>query len=145
MIDQSIIQNEKMSNTAKPGPESKVTVELVHRVSERVAKGIPIRVALQTEPVTFEAYKKHLQRHPELRAIQAAAKIKFLDVTIDMISSKNGPMLRWLLERRHADVFGPNADKTSDDPEPAKEEKFQTITGVPQEDVEEARKYAQNL
>ncbi|HTV42315.1 MAG TPA: hypothetical protein VMF08_17225 [Candidatus Sulfotelmatobacter sp.] len=46
----------------KSGPESKVTVELVKRVSERVARGIPIRLALSGEPVTQTAYKKQLQR-----------------------------------------------------------------------------------
>ncbi|HEX3626619.1 MAG TPA: hypothetical protein VH280_14485 [Verrucomicrobiae bacterium] len=135
-----------MNATSKPGPESKITPELVHRVSGHVAKGIPIKVALKSEFISYHAYRKHLQRHPELAAIQAAAKVKFLDITIDSICAKPGPTLRWLLERRHSDVFGPNADNESDDPEPANasETPKQTIAGFPEHLLEEARKHAQN-
>ena len=55
--------------TKKSGPGSKVTVALVKRVSKRIARGIPIRLALTGEPVTQTAYKKQLQRHPDLAAV----------------------------------------------------------------------------
>jgi len=143
-----------MSTTSKPGPESKITVELIHRVSKLVARGVPIRLALQAESVTFDAYKKHLQRHPELAAIQAAAKIKFLQVCTDVISAKGGPTLRWLLERRHSRDFGPNAHVSDDGETDTDTEtgtmsqtqtQIQTIAGVPQHLVEEARKNAQKI
>jgi hypothetical protein len=146
----------RMNNTAnsKPGADSKITPELVYRVSELVAKGISIRLALEAECVTFDAYKKHLQRHPELRAVQAAAKIKFLNVTIGLISKKNGPMLRWLLERRHSRDFSPKtgeADENESDfdteteTEAAPKPPTQTIAGVPEHLVGEGRKNDQKL
>jgi hypothetical protein len=133
-----------MNSSSKPGPESKVTPDLVHRVSKLVAKGIPTRIALEGEPVTAAAYKKHLQRHPELAAIQAAAKIKFLDVTTDLIASKSNSMLRWLLEHRFAHVFcNSNDDEESDDAsESAPQSKTQTLAGVPEHLVDELRKQA---
>jgi len=94
---------------SKPGPKSKVTAALVRRVSNRVAKGIPIRLALALtgELVTLHAYERQLRRHPKLRAIQARAKLKFLEKAIDAICSQPSPMLRWYLERRFAHVFCP--------------------------------------
>ncbi|HEX3625156.1 MAG TPA: hypothetical protein VH280_07010 [Verrucomicrobiae bacterium] len=134
----------------KPGPDSKVTVELVRRVSNLVAKGIPIRVALEGEPVTPAAYKKHLQRHSELAAIQAAAKIRFLDVTTDLIASKPGPLLRWLLERRFPHVFcrSPKDDDQPDidvDTDSENEPQSKLVAGVPESELAEAQRYAQNL
>jgi hypothetical protein len=136
-----------MSNS-KPGPESRITHELVQRVSERIAKGIPLKIALESEDINFEAYRKHIRRHPELRAIQSAAKIKFLEVTYAMITEKPCPMLRWLLERRHSTAFSPDK-KEPDDPETETdadtESTSQTIAGVPQHLVEEARKNVKTL
>ena len=134
----------------KPGPESKVTAELVKRVSERVARGIPIRVALSGEQVSWTAYKKHLQRHPELKAIQKGAKIQFLDKAFDMILSRPGPMLRWLLERRHPELFAKPREEaaiqtTDSDPQIQTQTQYQTIAGVPQEALEEARRNAQKI
>ncbi|HEV2331244.1 MAG TPA: hypothetical protein VGY56_20880 [Verrucomicrobiae bacterium] len=136
-----------MNTTNKPGPESKVTPELVFRVSKLVARGVPIHIALEGEPVTAAAYKKHLQRHPELAAIQAQAKIKFLHTATDLITARPGPLLRWLLERRFPHVFGQlKHDGKSDDasePEPA--QKHQTIAGVSEEELEQDRQYARTL
>ena len=143
-----------MSNTtnSKPGPESKVTSELVERVSRLVAKGIPIKVALEDEPVTVAAYRRHLQRHPELRAIQSSAKIKFLDNTTDLIFSRPNPLMRWLIERRHAADFGldENADEDSDSdsedssaPKTETKPQIQTLAGVPEHLVDELRRQAQ--
>src|SRR5215469_5365925 len=105
-----------MNKVVRYGPESKVTVEVVKRVSERIAKGIPIKNALAGEGVTEAAYRRHLQRHRELKDIQETAKLQFLDRTFDLITSRPGPMLRWLLERRHSDIFGGpggTSDRTS--------------------------------
>ena len=130
-------------STKKPGREPTVTVALVKRVSKRVGRGIPIRLALAGEPVTHDAYRKHLQRHPELAAIQEGAKIKFLDKTFDMILSRPGPMLRWLLERRHPDLFAkPREEAPAPNVAPTTQTQTQTIAGIPQEAVEEARKNA---
>jgi hypothetical protein len=138
---------------SKPGPESRITHELVQRVSERIAKGIPLKIALESEDINFEAYRKHIRRHPELKAIQSAAKIKFLEVTYAMITEKPCPMLRWLLERRHSAAFSPDkknpenpdADSDETDTDTDTESTSQTIAGVPQHLVEEARKNVKTL
>jgi len=137
----------------KPGRESKITVELVQRVSKRVGRGIPIQMALAGERVSWSAYKKHLQRHPDLAAIQEVAKIQFLDETFDMILSKPGPMLRWFLERRHPDLFAKPRDETpaaatatatatapQTQTQTQNQNQNQTIAGVPQEALDEARR-----
>ncbi|MGH7940086.1 MAG: hypothetical protein ACREE6_14755 [Limisphaerales bacterium] len=130
-----------MNNSTKPGPVSNVTAALVERVSRLVAKGIPIRVALEGEPVTPAAYKKQLQRHPELAAIQSTAKIKFLDTATDMIFSRPNPLVRWLLERRHSDIFGPNhKDDPDSEAASAPKTQTQTIAGIPEYLLEQARK-----
>jgi hypothetical protein len=137
-----------MDNNSKSGPESKVTIELVHRVSARVAKGIPVRTALADEPVSYSAYRQQLRRHPELAAIQAAAKIKFLDTTFDMIFSKPNALVRWILERRHPDIVRPISEDPDDDSDtdtPSKPAQTkQTIVGVPEDVLDAARKEAQN-
>lgn len=137
--------NETMDSSSKPGPDSKVTPALVERVSKLVARGIPVHIALEGEPVTAAAYKKQLQRHTELAAIQSQAKIKFLDNATELITSKPGPLLRWLLERRFPHVFGQLKydEKSGDESEPA--QKTQTIAGVSEEELEQDRKNARNL
>ncbi|MGH7940289.1 MAG: hypothetical protein ACREFR_04385 [Limisphaerales bacterium] len=132
-----------MNNSTNPGPVSAVTPALVHRVSGLVAKGIPIQIALEGGPVTPAAYKKQLQRHPHLASIQSAAKIKFLDTITHMIFSRPNPLVRWLLKRRYSDIFGPNR-KGDDDPDSqtasAPKTQTQTIAGIPEHLIEEARK-----
>ncbi|HTV40382.1 MAG TPA: hypothetical protein VMF08_07395 [Candidatus Sulfotelmatobacter sp.] len=130
----------------KSGPKSKVTVALVKRVSKRVARGIPIRLALSGEPVTRSAYKKQLQRHPDLAAIQETAKLQFLDKAFDVILANPGPMLCWLLERTHPDIFAKpreEAPVTATATEAQTQTQTQTIAGVPQYLVEQARKNAE--
>lgn len=148
-------QTPKPKPRRKPGPQSQVTAELVHRVSDRVARGIPIRNALAGEHVTQAAYERHLRRHHELKEIQETAKLRFLDSTIELILSRPGPMLRWLLERRHSDIFAaprpevpaarpiePARPKTEADVPP---QPRQTVVGYSQEALEEARRRAQSI
>ena len=146
------------------GRKSKVTVELVQRVSKHVARGIPIRNALAGERVTQAAYERQLQRHPELKDIQELAKLEFLGKTFDLITARPGPMLRWLLERRHPDVFcqpeGPAANSaglaidggTSASisppaamPSQPEQKPVPTIVGIPEEALLEAQRRAQSV
>ncbi|MGH7942541.1 MAG: hypothetical protein ACREFR_15875 [Limisphaerales bacterium] len=53
--------------------------KFVQRASNPLAKGIPIRVALNSLP--SPACKNQLQRHPRLAAIQSDANIRFPDTT----------------------------------------------------------------
>jgi hypothetical protein len=138
--------NVHMNKIIRHGPESRVTAQLVKRVSKCVARGIPVRLALAGQGVTQYAYERHLRRHPELAAIHEAAKVTFLNKTFDMILSRPGPLVRWLLERRHSDLFAPPAELASTAqpapaaPEPQKPK--QTIAGVPEDELEQARRDA---
>jgi hypothetical protein len=130
----------------KPGRKSKVTAALVRRVSNHVARGIPIHLALALtgeltdEPVTLDAYERQLRRHPKLRAIQARAKLKFLDKAIDAICSQPGPMLRWYLERRFAHVFCPQEEDEKFEAQAERDTASETQTIDSSEEVlEEAR------
>jgi hypothetical protein len=62
-----------------------ITPDLVKRVSERIASGIPIRLALAGEGVTVSEYKDHLFNHPEPQAIQDVEMRKFLENAINML------------------------------------------------------------
>lgn len=93
-----------------PIPKSKslVTSRLVERVSERVARGIPLHLALAGEPVTRAEYEDKLRCHPELAAVEKAAKRKFLEEMINTLLAAEDPdsNIRWLLERLYPDIFG---------------------------------------
>lgn len=87
--------------------ESKITVQLVKRVSRRVAMGIPLHISLGGEPVNLAEYEAELRRCPELAAIQARAKRKFLERALGMIlCGKNARSnVGWWLRRVYPRKF----------------------------------------
>jgi len=78
-------------------------------VSDRVARGLTLALALAAEEqdkINVETWKKALQAHPEFSPRYEAGKGKFLEwATQRLAESKDLANLRWLLERRHADLF----------------------------------------
>ena len=122
-----------------PGPESEIDIALVDRVSERLAMGMPLRIALAGEPVTRAEYKNHLLQHPELAAREDIAKQNLLQNAFDvMLAGENAAAnFRWLLERVYPDVVG------GPDDESAKPK--QTILGLPEEVLEQIREKAKHL
>jgi hypothetical protein len=94
-----------------PDYESKdltVTVELVQRVSERVAIGIPLQYAVAGEGVSCAEYEEHLREHPELKTIQDVTTREFLEDCIQALLQAKNPSanIRWLLERLYPEDFG---------------------------------------
>lgn len=74
-----------------------------------------LELALATEAVptvNVETWKKALKAHPEFSPHYEAAKGKFLDESMQRLVAANDlKNLRWLLERRHWEMFGENATK----------------------------------
>jgi hypothetical protein len=114
--------------------ETEITVELVDRVSERVATGVPLDLALAGEPVSVEEYEEHLRQHPELAAREGVAKRMFLQKTVGALltngDASTSANIRWLLERLYPDVFERGREGKRDE---ATVEPIQTIRGVPEE------------
>lgn len=133
-----------MNNSTNPEPKSTATVALVKRISERLAKGIPLKLALAGEPVTQEKYEKLLRRSREIAALQDIAKREFLEDALDtLLNGKNaGANIRWWLEIFHPEIFAkPKPESREDEPKKAR----QTIRGVPEEELERDREYARQL
>jgi hypothetical protein len=81
-----------MSTTlAEDKTESKITVELVNRVSRYVAKGIALRLAVAGEGVTQAEYEAELRRRPELAAIQDVMTRQFLEDALNMLMCAKNP------------------------------------------------------
>ena len=82
---------------------------MVKRVSERVARGSTLSLALAAEchpQINEESWKKTLQRHPELSPHYEAAKGQFLDAAMRRLAESDDlKYLCWLLERRHSELF----------------------------------------
>lgn len=92
-----------------PGPKPSITLEVVRRVADRFGLGMPLSLALAAEAnskVNEETWKKALAAHPELSPHYEAARGKFLEHSMRRLAvSEELSNLRWLLERRHSDLF----------------------------------------
>jgi len=123
-----------------PNLESLITPALVDRVSQRLAMGMPLKIALAGEGVKRAEYKEHLRQHPELEELQDIAKRKFLENAFNvMLDGENAAAnFRWLIELVYPNVLG------SENDESAKPNQKQTIVGLPEETLERMREYARN-
>lgn len=113
-----------------------ITPELVDRVSERRAMGMPLKVALAGEGVTCGDYEMKLKEDPKLAGREHLAKRRFLERALTlMLNGKDAAgNFRWLIERVYKDVIGSKEDEP--------EEEHQTILGVPEHVLNEARRQA---
>jgi hypothetical protein len=91
---------------------SPITPALIMRVSERLALGMPLRIALAGEPVTRAEYKDYLLAHPELAGLQDVAKQKFLESAFDVLldGETAAANYRWLIELIYKGVIGYDED-----------------------------------
>lgn len=132
----------QIPQSAFANPQSRVTPDLVKRVSERLASCIPMRLALAGEGVTVPEYKQHLLNHPELQAILDIEKRKFLENAINMLleGENRGVHIRWLLERFYPHALAP-------DPADAENEmdKPRTVAGVPEIFIKLFQEHARRL
>lgn len=120
------------------GPKPSITLEVVKRVSERVGRGMPLKLALATEgnaKINEETWKKALKAHSNFPPIYEAAKGKFLDEAMRKLEeAEDLKYVCWLLERRHSDLFAR--------PEPAAVVNVSQSVGIPADVIERARELA---
>jgi hypothetical protein len=92
-----------------------VTVELVQRVSERVAIGITLELAVAGEGLSRAEYEEQLRERPELAAIQDVTSREFIEDCIQKLLQAKDPSanIRWLLERLYPDIFGKQRAKAA--------------------------------
>jgi hypothetical protein len=105
-----------------------------------VGRGLTLKLALSAEnsaTVNEETWKKALQSHPEFSPHYEAGKGKFLDWATERLSrSRENADLKWLLERRHADLFARPAEVS------VSVNNTTNIQGLPDDVLERARKLA---
>lgn len=132
-------RRKKPAPKQKPGPKPSITVEVVRRVSERVAAGLTLALALHAEQVATvneETWKKAVAGNADFKAIYEGAKAKFLEEAVLRLSqAKELKYLCWLLERRHSEMFRkPDADRVVVN---------QSVSvGIPDEVLQRAREIA---
>jgi hypothetical protein len=121
-----------------------VTIDLVKRVSRRVAIGIPLELAIAGEGITSEDYQAYLDEHTELAVLVDVAKCRFIEYAIAALLAAKNPSsnIRWFLERLYPEEFG---EKRGKEKQKEREKPCQTIAGVPEELVIEARRQAQRF
>jgi hypothetical protein len=122
-----------------PNPQPKITTALIDRVSERLAMGLPLKMALAGEKVTRAEYKDYLSKFPELQDLQELAKRKVLESAFSVMleGEQAAANWRWLIELIYKDVLG-----NQDDESPKQK---QTILGIPEEIIEQMRENAKRL
>lgn len=122
-----------------PAPQQKITPALVDRVSERLAMGMPLKMALAGESVTRAEYKDALDRHPELQDLQELGKRKVLENAYHILLQGDQAQAnwRWLIELVYKDIIG-----SQDDDSPNQK---QTIFGFPEEVLNQIREHAKQL
>ena len=100
------IESEK-SSPMNLDPEARITAELVDRVSQRVAMGIPLRLALAGEPVSCVEYEEHLRKHPELAVLEDVAKRRFLENAMNILLNGENAAgnFRWLIELVYSGII----------------------------------------
>jgi hypothetical protein len=125
-----------------PGPKPSITLAVVKRVATRIGRGLTLNLALAAEnksTINEETWKKALQAHPEFSPHYEAGKGKFLDWAMQRLAvSKELANLKWLLERRHPDLFARPAEVA------VNVNNTTNISGLPDDVLERARVIARN-
>ena len=100
----------KASRQRNTGRPAQITLDVVKRVSEKVAKGVPLRYALAVEnnrAINLDSWHKAIQRNESFRDEYEAAHGTFVEAACTRLVSERDPAnLRWILERRHPADFG---------------------------------------
>lgn len=119
------------------GPEPMVTMDVVGRVGKRMALGLPLdySLALEKSIISVDCFHKALQRDAKLSTHLTRFKAEFIEGALTTLSSGDSADLKWLLLRRHPDIFAMPSERA--------ESSGNTVADGLQELVNQARKYAQ--
>jgi len=114
----------KAGLAGRRGARKSVTMAVVERVGIRISKGLPLdyALALEDQDISVDAFHKALAREPKLSTHLNRFKAKFIEESVIRLSEGEMADLKWLLVRRHPDIFAmpsekaeaPNADKVAD-------------------------------
>lgn len=93
------------------GPPPKLTPEIVTRVAERCAKGLPIHQALALDELEIPQthWQQSLERLPKLARVFHKIQGLWTEAALDRVNSatcKTLPGVCWTLERTQRDSFG---------------------------------------
>ena len=135
-------RNKKMKTDMNMNMNINITMAMVEQVSERVAKGLSLALAcaMEGDPrINPESWERALAADPVLANAFLKARGKFLEEKLKKLEDTKDPKhVLWLLERRHADLFGKGAEPGGEGPE----KKCSVVEGVPDDVLERAREYA---
>jgi hypothetical protein len=122
----------------KRGPEPSVTLAVVERVGNRMALGLPLDYALALEDgiITVDCFHKALQRDEKLSTHLTRFKAKFIEASCARLAISETSDLRWLLLRRHPDIFAMPSERAE-----AKDAGDKVADGL-QEVLNRAKEYA---
>lgn len=95
------------------GPESRVTLAVVERIGQRMSIGLPLDYALALEEtdISEDCFHKALQRDEKLSTHLKRFKAKFIAEACTRLTVAETADLRWLLVRRHPDIFAMPSEK----------------------------------
>jgi len=124
-----------------------VTVALVERVSERVAKGVPLRFAVAREGLSRAEYEELLRGRPELALRQDSANGEFVEFCIRKLLDVEDPSsnIRWLLERLNPDLFADRKTRQNENGNESVAVSVTTIGGMTEEEVRQFQEAAKRL
>ena len=103
----------KAGLAGKRGPKRSVTMAVVERVGIRISKGIPLdfALALEDEDISVTTFQKALETEPKLSTHLTRFKAKFIEIAVTKLSEGEMADLKWLLVRRHPDIFAMPSEK----------------------------------
>jgi hypothetical protein len=123
------------------------TIALVERVSERVAKGVPLRLAAAREGLTQAQYEERLRDHPELALRQDSANGEFVEFCIRKLLDVEDPgsNIRWLLERLNPNMFTDRKNRENVTGNEGAAPRVTSIAGMTEEEVLQFQEAARHL
>lgn len=103
------------SNTEKKGKAGRqqvITVEVAEKVCRRMAQGLPRKDACLAEGVSEATFRWAIRFRKELGPVVDRERARFLAWAMDEIIAgrRNWQSLAWLLERRHRELYGRQAE-----------------------------------
>lgn len=91
----------------KPKSGVRIDIEVIRRIGERIAMGVPDKYACLLERVEYESFRMARERHPEWDVIIDSERAVFIHdaLTVMRGCEKGHRGLEFILERRHKDLF----------------------------------------